>query len=100
MLGPLLVYAIKKGTKGGSKSITSASSTFQALTGTKFWLKATAKTHIRFGPASGTAIGTCVVSDIYLTADQDYVLDLPTQPWGFVCRTASGSATIHWQPVG
>ncbi|AKF08897.1 hypothetical protein [Sandaracinus amylolyticus] len=61
---------------------------------TKLWLKATAKAHIRFGDSS---VGAATPNDQYLTADQDYVLDLLSGITHFrAIRGDTADATITW----
>lgn len=63
----------------------------------RIWLKADVKTHIRFGSSSVAAATT---TDIYLTADVDYVLDVtPDVTSARVKRGGSTNGILRWAVV-
>lgn len=59
----------------------------------KIWIKATQKTHIRFGDSD---VGAATTNDQYMTADVDYVLDVPAGVTHYrAIRGGSSDASVH-----
>lgn len=63
----------------------------------RIWMKSDVKTHIRFGSSS---VAGATTTDIYLTADQDYVFDVTPDVTSAVCkRGGSTNGILRWAKV-
>jgi hypothetical protein len=62
----------------------------------RVWMKSDVKTHIRFG---STTVGACTTTDMYLTADIDYVFDIPPAVTNATVKRSSTSGILRWAAV-
>lgn len=83
-------------------TVTTAASTYISLLQSgstiavaRIWIKSTAKTYLIF---TGAATATPTTTDMYLTADVDYVFDIPAGTTRFRVKGAA-AGTAAWAVV-
>lgn len=82
---------------GTSATVSTATAAVDLGVGRKIWMKASAKVHVVFGQAD---VGVPATTDLWLTADQDYIFDTDSGKRYFRAIAASGSLTLTWGVVG
>lgn len=95
-----LVAAIKVKAPGAGSAVTAgaASTAATALPSgcTKLWIKGSTKVHVIFG---GSGVAAAQASDMPLTADVDYILDIGAGITHFRAIRASADSTVNYVDV-
>jgi hypothetical protein len=82
---------------GGTRAYATAAATAVDIGGAaRVWVKATTDANIRFGASNVTV----TAADIYLTAGQDYALNVTPGATHFSVRRVSSSGTAFWKRAG